>query len=176
MVVQQGKKTIYVIDGFNLIKSSFLKGEERQGIDWAVSSLLRILTAYWRRHPDTHFTVVLDGHPFLFNHQPGISTFFSGSITADEKIRLLLEKTSTRQKTVVISDDREVQSTAIILGASILSVSDFMNLLVPPKPVKTTKKAEKEICFQKALKIEKELQDYYEKKRKNFGSDKKVNP
>jgi len=163
----------YLIDGYNLIKSSFFGKEEARGIEQAIALLTRKLCEFKRKHRTTQFVVVLDGHPppgvAIFS--PAVKTIFSGTITADEKIRLILEKDSQKASVTVVSNDRQVQATAVILGARPMSVQDFVTLLVPPvRPVRIA--ADKPVDSRAALEIEKELMNHYEKKVSQRGSGK----
>jgi len=163
----------YLIDGYNLIKSSFFGKEEARGIEQAISFLIRKLSEFRRKHRTAQFVVVLDGHPppgFPII-SPAVKTIFSGAITADEKIRLILEKDSQKASVTVVSNDRQVQASAVILGARPMSVQDFVTLLVPlPKPVR--KVADKLVDSRTALEIEKELKAHYEEKESQRGIEK----
>ncbi len=155
----------YIIDAYNLIKSSFLREHERRGsIDRARDALFNILLDYKRKHPSVGFTVVFDGFPpsqgFCL-HDSKIRILFSGDITADETIRLLMGKNqdSNRFRTVV-SDDRGVLDSGRLLGSRILKVAEFMALVCPPAR-KTKQSAYENSPDINRLKIEKELTEHY---------------
>jgi len=162
----------YILDAYNLIKSSFLREHERRrSMDHARDALLNLLIDYKRKHPSVGFTAVFDGFPpspGIYLKDRKIKILFSGDITADETIRLLLEKDpdSNRFKTVV-SDDRGVLDCGRLLGSGILKIAGFMALVYPPeKKVKGTKKWERSPDLDiNRLKIEKELKDFYNKSR-----------
>ncbi|MCM8811140.1 MAG: NYN domain-containing protein, partial [Candidatus Omnitrophica bacterium] len=100
----------YIVDGFNVIKTSFVKKYEKYGIESGQEFLINILERYKNKHPSVEITVVFDGK---FNtsiyQRKKIKVIFSDEKTADEKIREILEKKKSRSSISVVSDDREVQ-------------------------------------------------------------------
>ncbi|MCM8820955.1 MAG: NYN domain-containing protein, partial [Candidatus Omnitrophica bacterium] len=103
----------YIIDGYNLIKSSFLSRYEGKGISYTIQILINHLGDYSRRHPSISFTVVFDGNspvPYEFHQEKHLKVIFSGDITADEVIRKRVEKRPEKNiSRVVVSDDRGVK-------------------------------------------------------------------
>ena len=101
----------YIIDGYNVIRSSPLRKLERKSIERGIGGLVEILLKYKRNHPSISFTVVFDGFDVnsIFNFRDKtIKILFSGQMSADEKIRRLLEKNKDNREIGVVSDDREV--------------------------------------------------------------------
>jgi len=156
----------YIIDGYNLIKSSFLREYEKRSVDYAKQALFNILSDYRRKHPSVKFTAVFDGFPasmeLLKNKK--VRMLFSMDITADELIREMLEKSpeDNRFKTVV-SDDRGVRDCGRLFGSGILTVSGFLEIVYPHavKPKARQKKSQKDVSEVNKLSIEKELRDFY---------------
>ncbi|MCM8819065.1 MAG: NYN domain-containing protein, partial [Candidatus Omnitrophica bacterium] len=114
----------YLIDGLNVIKSSFIKKYGKKTIEFNKEFLIDILEKYKRKHPSIEITVVFDGGPSSFDiyREKRIKIVFSQDITADEKIREILEKKKSRSSISVVSDDREVQEFTKILGSKSLKV------------------------------------------------------
>ena len=158
----------YIIDGYNLIKSTYLKRGERRSIEFARDLLGGILANYKRKHPSVNFTVVFDGRtisPADFRRQE-IKVLFSGDITADEKIRRILEsKKKGIHEIIVVSDDREIQTGTKILGGSVCRTAEFLEKISPvPGKRKENKNPDKNLNYKSILTIEKELKNYYERK------------
>ena len=155
----------YIIDGYNLIKSSFLKKYESGTENNAVLALLHLISGYRRKHPSVLFTVVFDGFIDIRFPDKNIRILFSHERTADELIRYELERNTrnNRIKTVV-SDDREVQICGKILGSRTLSNLEFLQI-VCPSPSKTIegKNKGKSTTDINTLQIENELKNFYEK-------------
>jgi len=155
----------YIIDGYNLIKSSFLKKYDAGPANAAVEELLSILSGYRRKHPSVIFTVVFDGYMEMRYPDRRIKILFSHDRTADEIIRIELEKSlgKNRGKTVV-SDDREVQACGRILGSGVLNIENFLKIICPPPPKKEKgREINKTACDVNTLQIENELKNFYKK-------------
>ena len=158
----------YIIDSYNLIKSSFLREHERRrSIDHARDALFNLLLDYKRKHPSAGFITVFDGFPpspGIYLKDRKIKILFSGEITADETIRNLLEKDpdGNRFRTVV-SDDRGVLDCGRLLESRIMNIAEFITLVCPPAR-KTTKSAHDNSPDINRLKIEKELKEHYKHK------------
>ncbi len=159
----------YIIDGYNLIKSSFLRENERRSADYARRSLFNILADYRRKHPSVSFTTVFDGFPDSLEilRDRRIRVVFSGDVTADELIREMLEKTpeNNRLRTVV-SDDRGVRDCGRLFGAKVLTVSEFLAVVYTHAQSHKgrSKNGHKEAASVNRTRIEKELKDFYTKK------------
>jgi len=158
----------YIIDGYNLIRSTYLSKTEKRSTGYARDILTGILANYKRKHPSINFTVVFDGKvisPADFRRQE-IKVLFSGDITADEKIRIILEsKKKGIHEIIVVSDDREIQTGTKILGGSVCRTTAFLEKISPvPGKRKVNKNFNKNLNYKSILTIEKELKNYYERK------------
>ncbi|MCM8768343.1 MAG: NYN domain-containing protein [Candidatus Omnitrophica bacterium] len=166
---------VFLIDGYNLIKSSFLKKQEQRGSQQAIATLLRTLKTYQRKHPNCSFTLVFDGYPWTFpwSWQPGVKIIFSESHTADRRIEEILKKEAQKIRFTVVSNDREIQEMAIILGASRLSVAEFLDLVVPPARIVVRPTLEKPADVSTIKAIENELEHHYGQREQTRQSPKK---
>ena len=168
----------YLIDGYNVIKGTFLKKTESHSVEYARTYFGNLLAKYRNKHPEVRFTVVYDGHPQgpLAEKYRDIRVIFSGDITADEVIRQLLEKLRDTSHTIVVSNDREVQTGTRILGAKPVGAEEFVDLVCPPpkKPVRKGRDNKEDLNFTEMMAIEKELKSFYggreEKPRSPKGS------
>lgn len=157
----------YIIDGYNLIKCSYLKKLEGFSAEHARQALFHILAKYRGKHPAVKMTVVFDGlaSPSVTNPPKGVHSVFSGTVSADDKIRKILETKKTGQPVTVVSDDRQVRMTARLLGKQFASTGDFLNLIDPLPKKETAKPAQgKSMSYRNLLRIEKELREFYEKR------------
>jgi len=163
----------YIIDGLNVIKTSFIKKYEVVSFEKGREFLIYILERYKRKHPRIEFTVVFDGYCQNFNlYSRRIKIIFSNEITADEKIRKILENKKNKKEVFVVSDDREIQQFTKILGGNVLKVNEFLDIVYPGEKVAEIKK-DKEIDYRIKLMIEKELEKFYgEKVEKNRENNK----
>ncbi len=155
----------YIIDAYNLIKCSYIsKYEHSRSMDYARDVLLNLLLNYKKKHPSVIFNVVFDGFPpsaGIFLKDRKIRMLFSYEITADEVIRQQLEKDPENNSTkTVVSDDRGVQDCGRLLGSRVMSVAEFLSVMVPP--VRKTGKEQKEDGREvNRGTIEKELKEHY---------------
>jgi len=163
----------YIIDGLNVIKTSFIKKYEVISLERGREFLIYILERYKRKHPYIEFTIVFDGYCQNFNlYTSRLKIIFSNEITADEKIREILENRKNKKEVFVVSDDREIQQFTRILGGNFLKVNEFLDIVYPVEKKGEVKK-DKEIDYRFKLKIEKELEKFYgEKVEKNREKDK----
>jgi len=159
----------YIIDGFNVIKTSFIKKYEKFGIEKAQEFLVDILEKYKRKHPSVEITIVFDGKSpnISFYQRRRIKIIFSNEISGDEKIMKILENKKNKTNILVVSDDREIQEFSKILGSKFLKVVEFLEIVYPEEKKELPIK-EKEIKYSLKSEIEKELKNYYEKKVEKF--------
>jgi len=158
----------YIIDGLNVIKTSFIKKYEIVCFEKGHEFLIYILERYKRKHPYIEFTIVFDGYCQNVNlYTSKLKIIFSNEITADEKIMKILENKKNKKEVFVVSDDREIQQFTKILGGNFLKVDEFLDIVYPIKKNVEVRK-DKEIDYRGKLKIEKELEKFYgEKIEKN---------
>ncbi|MCM8804910.1 MAG: NYN domain-containing protein [Candidatus Omnitrophica bacterium] len=166
----------YIIDGLNAIKSSFIKKFEEISLEKSKDFLIDILERYKRKHPSIDFTVVFDGFPsqISFHTKTRIKIIYSHDITADEKIRKIIENKKNKKQIFIVSDDRQIREFTKIIGANPLKVMEFFEIVYPIKKKEKIMK-EKEIDDFIKVKIEKELENFYgEKIKENRGKNMEV--
>jgi len=163
----------YVLDGYNIVRSKHFEMGGTSRSDAAPHDLLILLKSFVRKHHNDKFILVFDGTGNEVQSYPGIKIRFSGSETADEEI---LRLTATEgDRFIVVSDDRQVRSGARINECQVLPVEGFLAMVMPkvkPKTAKTTRDS-KQIPYPVVSSIQKELSDYYEKKKRAGGGFRK---
>ncbi len=159
----------YLIDGLNVIKTSFIKKYEKYGIETAQEFLVNILEKYKNKHPSVEITLVFDGYSTIDFSRRRIKIIFSNEIKADEKMRKILESRKNKNEVFVVSNDREIGEFTKILGGNILKVNEFLEIVYPvERREKKEIKNQKDIDYRIKFKIEKELEKFYgEKIKKN---------
>ena len=104
-------------------------------------------------------TVVFDGYPESGAYpydQGGIRVIFSRKISADEKIKMLVEEAGERRNIIVVSDDKEIKFTVKSLRAKWLSVDEFFFEKEKPKKIRD-EATEPELNYSQMQKINEEL-------------------
>lgn len=115
----------YLIDGYNVIgQMSFLSGKTLRG---EREELIKFIE---QKKPQgkNKITVIFDGQENVFSFQQEkqeVEVIFSQGISADDKIKKMVEKRDARQ-VVVVSDDKEIKFYVRSLGAKVLSVKEFV--------------------------------------------------
>ncbi len=118
----------YIIDGYNLINnSSFIRGNK----DVKKPSLLAVRAIKTRRLTGSlknKVSLVFDGYPPFDTEESDaqINIIYSRKITADEKIKKMVEESANRRSIVVVSNDREIIMAVKSLGAQHVTVEEFI--------------------------------------------------
>ncbi|NQT00127.1 MAG: NYN domain-containing protein [Candidatus Omnitrophica bacterium] len=120
----------YIIDGYNLIHQvDRFKGKclrsQREG-------LIRLLESAQRKSRQfKDLTVVFDGKLKIqsFQIHSTVRVVFSRGISADQKIKEIVECSNFARDIAVVSDDREIKFYVGSLGAKKVSVGEFLKKL-----------------------------------------------
>lgn len=151
----------YIIDGYNLIKHPLFKSPNRQKGSPADKALGFIQVNRLTGSPKNKLTVVFDGYPPSVScdalNPQNASIIFSRKISADEKIKNLVENSAARKTIFVISDDKEIKSAVKFLGARILGVAEFIQAKEKNLPASEKEDLEKKLTFSSMHKINEEL-------------------
>lgn len=128
-----GRQT-YIIDGYNVIlgsRWSFDRGD----IEQARERFLECLGRY-ARGKQVSLTVVWDGKGPLPRQEKvrGVRSMFTiPEVSADQKIVRMVEKASNPRSITVVSDDRRhITGIARNLGAQVMGVGRFLDLVQGP--------------------------------------------
>lgn len=151
----------YIIDGYNLINHPLFNRPDKHSPDpsTALAAFIRVnrLTGSLKNK----VTIVFDGYPPSCGTNygdSGINVIFSRKISADEKIKILVEQTADRKNIIVVSDDREIKLCVQSLDACSKGIEDFIR----PKEKsgdfhKENSAAEQKLNYSQMQKINQEL-------------------
>ena len=118
----------YIIDAYNLINHPAFSPVKNRSQNLKISFL-----SFIRKHKLTGSTknkiiIVFDGfEPSLDApySEEGVLFIYSRNISADEKIKMLIEESANRKQITVVSNDRQVQFMTGVLGAKFISIERF---------------------------------------------------
>lgn len=118
----------FVIDGYNIVRHErFPSSHKIKDPPRALISLIESNKLCGSRK--NKITVVFDGYPKAFgsSYTDGyLEVVFACEISADERIRKIVEQARIPQNIVVVSDDREIQTFAKMAGAAVVGAEDFL--------------------------------------------------
>jgi hypothetical protein len=149
----------YIIDGYNVTNHpDFPRGSRAPAADPRQALLNLIKTRRLSGSPRNRVDVVFDGYP---GEECGpayswANIIFSREISADERIRKMLEVSGNPRNVIVVSDDKEIRSFARIFGCRYSNVPDFLGLKPSGRGVKC-EIPEPEISFSEKHRINEEL-------------------
>ena len=119
----------YIIDSYNMINHPQFRSKAKpsKSIQQALHDFIRFnkLTGSVKN------TVVLvfDGYPASNSEiceEEGYTWIFSRKIQADEEIKKIVEQSAQPRNIIVVTDDRQVQLTALVFHANICTVNEFI--------------------------------------------------
>jgi predicted RNA-binding protein with PIN domain len=115
----------YIIDGNNLIgKIKTLMNLQRKDKQTSREKLVFMLDRYFKDKKN-FITVHFDGHPNEKINSPKMKIIYSENQTADEKIKVQIEHSTSRKKTVVVSSDSNIIEFARVCGCNVISSDEF---------------------------------------------------
>ena len=135
----------FVIDGYNLIKQT--PGLNKSSLEGSRASLIQFIkVSRPQGSQNNRVTIVFDGATAFTGGQAnasiswpsyqdsGIRIIFSQGMSADEKIKELVESADNPKNIVVVTNDRDIQSCVRRLQARIKTVQEFTNIFkaLPP--------------------------------------------
>lgn len=119
----------YIIDGYNLLNHPLFAQTHKKSRSQHLSLLEFIRAKKPSASRKNQITVVFDGYPPAdFKPQEGfsgINVIFSRDVSADEKIKKMLEKAQDPRQITVVSDDKEVKFFARANRAKSLAIEEF---------------------------------------------------
>jgi len=149
----------YIIDGYNITNHpSFLKQIPKRSPDTRVALIQLIRFKKLCGSKNNSSCIVFDGYPgdAPVNLEEGaIKIVFSRGMSADERIKKMLELIPQPKNVIVVSDDKEIRFFAAACGAKTQGVKDF----IKPEDNLTRSKEEPEpeISYAQMHKINEEL-------------------
>ena len=125
----------YIIDGYNLINHPLFAQVHKKSQDPRLSLLEFIRTKKPCGSSKNKVIVIFDGYPapsFKSGYDcPGIDVVFSKGITADQKIKAMLEKATNCRVVIVVSDDNEIKFFARSYRAKAMGIEEFVKSAIP---------------------------------------------
>lgn len=140
----------FIIDGYNLLRSSSLSFPQHLDLEGQREHLNRLLLSYANRN-GYHITVVFDGATPNTTHSQENKLlhiiFSQADKEADDIIRAMIRKEKRPRQLTVVTSDNAIQFTARSHGVTCLTSVDFARILSasgaprnddpePPNPVK----------------------------------------
>ena len=118
----------YILDGFNVAKKRGFPKAHSAPEDHKTRLVDFIINNKVCGSRRNRVTVVFDGNAdYTFQERyRGIEVVFSGSSSADDKIRQIAGAESNPRDIIVVSDDREIRASMKALGVGVMSSSDFI--------------------------------------------------
>lgn len=119
----------YIIDGYNIINHPKFTRTVKTSIDPRLYLISFIKTKRLTGSPKNKATLVFDGYPPSYSsdyNDTGTDVIFSRKISADEKIKMLLEESGNRKNIAVVSDDKDIKFFAKSSGAKPMGVEEFI--------------------------------------------------
>jgi predicted RNA-binding protein with PIN domain len=125
----EGKMISYIIDGNNLIgKIKSLVNLQSKDKQASREKLVFILDRYFAGKKNS-ITLHFDGHPKEKINSSKMKFIYSDSITADEKIKRQIDKSSQRKNINVITSDSNLANYARICSCKVISSEDFVKMI-----------------------------------------------
>jgi len=117
----------YIIDGYNTIKHPKFIRTHKNSEDPVGALLTFIKIKKSTVSSSDKVCIVFDGYPLgQTSDDSSAMVIFSRKISADEKIKRLVEESANRKNLVVVSDDRDLRFAVKSLGAQCLEVAEFI--------------------------------------------------
>lgn len=121
----------YIIDGYNLLNCPRFRHKHKEAATPAKAILDFIRTNKLTGSLKNSLTIVFDGYPpsgTTIPDEQNTQIIFSRKISADEKIRKILEEQACRKNIIVVSDDNEVRFMAKMLRAGHIGTDEFIGI------------------------------------------------
>ncbi len=148
----------YVIDGYNLVNNDSFRKLAEKNADCRISLLEYIRLNGICGSKSNRVIVIFDGYPpyspFTYEHS-NFEVIFSCDITADQKIKDILEKSEDTKNVVVVSNDKEICFFARQCRAQAKGVEDFLKK--PENKVSQADKSQSSLTYTQAHNINEEL-------------------
>jgi predicted RNA-binding protein with PIN domain len=148
----------YIIDGYNIINNPLLINSNKTD-DLRARLLEFIRVNRLCGSPKNRLTIVFDGYPApsgaSYNEETRV--IFSGKISADDKIKRLVEESADRKNIVVVSDDKEIKFIVKSLGARSMGTEEFISTKEKASVKQEKDLIKPELAYSQIHKINEEL-------------------
>ncbi|MDD2703045.1 MAG: NYN domain-containing protein [Candidatus Omnitrophica bacterium] len=118
----------YIIDGYNVVRHRAFVSVKKTG-DECRALVFLLNRDRLGGSARNRITVVFDGYPGVNvteKENAAITVLYSRAVSADEKIKKIVESSGNPKVVVVVSDDREVRFFARSAGAKVMGVEEFL--------------------------------------------------
>ncbi|MDD2679266.1 MAG: NYN domain-containing protein [Candidatus Omnitrophica bacterium] len=150
----------YIIDGYNITNHpKFIKLIPKQYSDLRLALIQFLKMSRLCASPNNRCLVIFDGYADipLDNLESGnIEVAFSRRLSADERIKRLVESAGAPKNIIVVSDDKEIRFFVRSCGVKSMGVEDFLGAQERKTPRKNLV-SEAEISHTQMHKINEEL-------------------
>lgn len=150
----------YVIDGYNIINHPEFAHKYKQSLNPQIALSILIKTKKLTGSAKNKVFIVFDGYPpsgFNPDEAIGAEIIFSRKISADEKIKRIVEESAQRKNIVVVSDDKGIKLMIKGLGSQWLGVGDFLGVNKKDRHPKEKDLLKQELNYSQIDAINKEL-------------------
>ncbi len=157
----------YVIDAYNIINHTAFIPARKKIKDPQKTLIEFIKDRKSGRKSKNQFTVVFDGYPKIAAYnldEADINIIFSKEETADAKIKRMVEASKSPKNIVVVSDDREIGFFIRSVGASSMSVEEFVGPREERQQIKKEDLIKTELNYSQISRINQELKNIWLKK------------
>ena len=120
---------LYIIDAYNLFRHQSFQNKSKNQSHSLSNLPFFIKEKRLTGSSKNKVILVFDGYPHRDHKiQEGVclDIIFSRVISADEKIKKMVEESGNRKNIIVVSDDKELRFTVKAAGALILGVEEFL--------------------------------------------------
>ena len=156
----------YIIDGYNIINHPQFTRTHKSSQDSRSALLSLIRRKRLTGSLKNKVTVVFDGYPDLSAapfDESGIRVIFSRRVSADEKIKMLVEETANRKNIIAVSDDKEIKFMVKSLRARVSGVDEFFSVKEKAKNGRKEEMMEAGLNYTQMQKINEELSRLWSK-------------
>lgn len=150
----------YIIDGYNIINHPQFTRRVKTSQDNRLALIALIIRKKLTGSLKNKVAIVFDGYPDASAQIPedkSLGVIFSRRVSADEKIKMLVEETANRKNIIVVSDDREIKYTVNSLGAHALGVDEFFAAKEKSGKIRKNEPIKPELNYSQMHKINEEL-------------------
>lgn len=119
----------YVIDGYNIINHPLFERSREQNGQPALNIISFVRQKRLTGSLKNKIILVFDGFPQGPSNNSGygeVSVIFSRKISADEKIKKIVEGSLNRKNIIVVSNDKEIKFAVNSLGACSMQIEEFV--------------------------------------------------
>ncbi|MCM8797076.1 MAG: NYN domain-containing protein [Candidatus Omnitrophica bacterium] len=120
----------YIIDGYNIANHALISCPgNRKNIQPYSFLASFIISKRLTGSSQNKVAIVFDGYPirgYSIPEAKNLEIIFSRRITADEKIKQIVESLGNRHNLIVVSNDRQLQFAVKALGSRFISIEEFV--------------------------------------------------